>query len=320
MIYKRSNRIDIALDKTDIMLSLILLANSRTPYHELADKLGLSINAVHKRIKAMTEVGIIRAYTARINLAMFKALSIWIFGRSEVRPFDEVHLRLQNNDSTYWVAYSGGGHIYVGAYIQEIAQLEQYVTFVKKETQMVDPVVGILSPPPTFLLPFQNEKFYPLDYKIIRALQKDAKKPVLEVANELGVSTKVVQRHLKKLMEKNLVELSIEWYPDASNDIMSICHLQLTTSADKEKLSISLMEEFAPNLLFCISFSNLPDLLICFLWTNTMKELKGIRERLGKVEGVESTILNVLYTGFIFDTWRDKLVIEKSSQGKDRSN
>jgi len=47
---------------------------------------------------------------------------------------------------------------------------------------------------------------------------------------------------------------------------------------------------------------------------------KEIRERLGKVEGVESTISNVLYTGFIFDTWRDKLVLERGVRGKDRAS
>ncbi len=38
------------MDRTDISLSLFLMSNSRTPYHELAARLGLSINAVHKRI------------------------------------------------------------------------------------------------------------------------------------------------------------------------------------------------------------------------------------------------------------------------------
>ena len=182
---------------------------------------------------------------------------------------------------------------------------------------MADPVVGILSLGPAS---FREEKLRTLDYQIIRALQKDAKKPVSEVAVEVGISAKAVQRHLKRLMERNIVELSIDWYPDVSNDIISLCHLQLAPTADKVKMIAVLMEKYAPNLLFCVHFSNLPDQLVCFLWTNSMKELKEIRENLGKVEGVESSMLNVLYTGFIFDTWRDKLVLERSAGRKDRSS
>ena len=38
------------MDETDVVLSLLLLANSGTPHRRLADKLNLSVNAVRKRI------------------------------------------------------------------------------------------------------------------------------------------------------------------------------------------------------------------------------------------------------------------------------
>jgi hypothetical protein len=41
------------MDSTDIKLCLFLMSNSRTPYPELAGRLGLSINAVHRRISAV---------------------------------------------------------------------------------------------------------------------------------------------------------------------------------------------------------------------------------------------------------------------------
>jgi hypothetical protein len=39
-----------------------------------------------------------------------------------------------------------------------------------------------------------------------------------------------------------------------------------------------------------------------------MKELKEIQQRLEKEETVASIVSNILYTGYIFDTWRDELV------------
>lgn len=64
------------MDKTDISLCLFLMSNSRTPYHELAVRLGLSINAVHKRIGTLMDSGIIRAFTARPSLLSLGALSV----------------------------------------------------------------------------------------------------------------------------------------------------------------------------------------------------------------------------------------------------
>ena len=44
-----------------------------------------------------------------------------------------------------------------------------------------------------------------------------------------------------------------------------------------------------------------------------MKELKELRERIQNEEAIESIMPNVLYTGYMFDTWRDKLLLEKGA-------
>jgi DNA-binding Lrp family transcriptional regulator len=55
------------MDETDIAINLMLLTNSRTPYRVLAGRLKLSVNAIHKRIQAMIEAGIIRGFTAGLT-------------------------------------------------------------------------------------------------------------------------------------------------------------------------------------------------------------------------------------------------------------
>jgi hypothetical protein len=65
-----------------------------------------------------------------------------------------------------------------------------------------------------------------------------------------------------------------------------------------------------PNLLFYWSFSNLSNELMAVVWTNTMKELKEIQERLAKEGIFESIIPNILYVGYIFETWRDDILIK----------
>jgi hypothetical protein len=43
------------------------------------------------------------------------------------------------------------------------------------------------------------------------------------------------------------------------------------------------------------------------VWTNSMKELQKIRENLEKEAAILSIVPNILYTGYIFSTWRDKI-------------
>jgi len=301
------------LDKKDVILSQLLLMNSRLPYRDLADKLGLSVNAVHKRIQALIESGVIRVFTAKISLSALKAFGVLVFGRSQIQSIDEACQKLGNHDSTFWVGVGGGNHLYIGAYLPNISELEPYVDYVKKEAQMLDPTVGIIPPEtdlPSLVTP-RDTTLHPLDYQIIYALHKNSRRSISDVAEELGISAKTARRRLSRMIREGLIELSMKWYPDASNDIATLFHLRLKPSADKSKVGFMLVEKYAPNVLFFWRFSNLPDHLICIVWTSTMKELRDIRESFESEELIQSFVPSILYTGYIFDTWRDKLLLEK---------
>jgi len=298
------------MDEIDITLCRLLQLDSRTPYHELAGRLGLSINAVHKRIKELTDKGIIRAFRARPSLEASGAVTVWVYGRSEASDLDGVRARLQKNDSTYWLSISGGGFIYVGGYLDNISKLIEYSEFVRVQAGIAEPTIGIMPSMPR-RPPVENLK--PLDYEIIGRLNSDSRKALSEVAKEVGISSKTVRRRLDWMTEKRLIDLTIDWYPDESNDIIALCHIILLPDADRGKFSLSLTEHFGPHALFGIPFANLPNQTIAFLWTNSMKQMDDLKEKIRGLAEVKSAKLNVLQIGYMFDTWRDKEVSQSST-------
>jgi len=150
----------------------------------------------------------------------------------------------------------------------------------------------------------------PLDRQILNSLRKNSRKPVSEVAAEVKASAKTVHRRLEKMVEEGLIELTIDWYPDASNDIVSLCHIEIAQRSDRHLVLESLRKAFGANILFEIIFSNLPNLLVLFLWTNSMKQMEDLRENISKEASVKSVMLNVLQIGYMSDTWRDSLPAE----------
>ena len=249
-----------------------------------------------------------------------RAVPVMVFGQSEIRHLDDALKRLGALDCTYWVTVAGGNYLYVAAYLRSIAELESYVTSVREEAHIADPSVGILLGVPDLRWGpiFRDATLTSLDYQIIQSLGNNARKLVPDVAEELGVSAKTVRRRLRQMIQDGSIELSIKWYPDASNDIMTIFHLYLTPAADKGIVCPLLVKKYAPNVLFCMLFSNLPTLMLCFVWTNTMKELRDIHARLDHEEALDSVVPNVLYAGYIFDTWRDALVLERGTPTRTR--
>jgi DNA-binding Lrp family transcriptional regulator len=303
-----NNTVAMPVDKTDVILSLLLLANSRTPYRELADKLNLSANAVHKRIQSLVEMGVIRKFTTKISLAALQALVVILYGRSEAESVANLHEKLGTHGSIYWVTLGGGNYMIIGAYLRGMQEVELLVDYIKKEAILPNPGIGLMpSAPTTVLLSSSQKTLHTLDRQIIYALSNDSRKPISDVAEEVGVTAKTVRRRLAAMNRKGLVDFSIEWFPDTSNDIITTMQLRLKPDADKSAIS-GILKTYFPNILVSYQFINIPNELLCFVWTNTMKELKEIQQRLEKEETVKSIISNILYTGYIFNTWRDEIV------------
>jgi Lrp/AsnC family leucine-responsive transcriptional regulator len=222
------------MDKTDIALIQLLLPNSRLSYGEMAEKLGLSVNAVHKRIQLMVEAGVIRKFTAKVSLKWAKAIIVFISGISQMSYVHWLPDKLRTQGSIYWLAVGGGNYLYIGAYIKSLNELEPLVSYIKKEVAIPEPTVGILGssvlPPPVHP---SDVTLHELDRQIIHSLKDNSRKAISDVAEELGISAKTARRRLQRMIRNGLIELSLEWYPDVANDIMTLLQLHLKPEVDK---------------------------------------------------------------------------------------
>jgi Lrp/AsnC family leucine-responsive transcriptional regulator len=291
------------MDTTDMNLIMLLSANSRLPYAQLAENLHLSVNAVHKRIQLLLETGVIRKFTAKVSLNATNAIVVFISGVSLLPSIQDLPEKLKRQGSIYWLAIGGGKYLYIGAYLKTINDLTSLLDYIKTEAGIQEPTVGIIGAPPVT----QNkpeETLSDLDLRIIRSLKDDARKPIADVGEELNVSAKTVRRRLDRMIKQSLIELSVEWYPDKSNDIITLIDLHLKPDA---KLSVApvILQKYAPNILFFWTFANLPSTITYAVWTNNMNELQILREKLEKEDGVATIVPNILYIGYIFETWRD---------------
>jgi len=299
------------MDKTDMSLIMLLSVNSRLSYAELAEKLNLSVNAVHKRIQLLIETDVIRKFTAKISLLSLAATVTFVSGTSLLGSLQDLPAKLKSHGSIYWLAEGGGKFLFIGAYLKNLNEIVGLVEFLKKEAGLPEPTVRIMAADSGQFTPNPKPSdlaLYDLDYKIIRSLKDDSRKAVSDVANEVSVSAKTVRRRLMRMTKNNLIELGLEWYPDKSNDIITLLDLHLKPDADLGIVPYQILRKYAPNTLFYWSYINIPNDVTYTVWTNNMNELQSLRENLEKEPSVAYIVPNILYTGYIFNTWRDELV------------
>jgi DNA-binding Lrp family transcriptional regulator len=252
-----------------------------------------------------------KAFTAKVSLSALGAFPLLVYGRSEADSTYAIEDALGAHELVYWVAQAGGNYVYVGAYLRDIQELLGYLEFVKEAGRMPDPTVGIIHEDFSGKGRPLEELLQPLDWEIIHALSQNSRKAVSKVAEEVTYSSKTVRRRLNRLIDEKLIELSAEWFPSASNDIMTAIHIEAGPASPEEVLE-KLTQGYRPNHLFSWRLSNMPELLISLFWSPSMNDLKELVARLGGEEGFSSTTPTILYSGNIYETWRDDLVRKKA--------
>ncbi len=94
------------MDDVDKQIIKLLKEDARAGYGEIGTKVGLSEGAVRKRIKTLTDQGIIRRFTVKIAVAE-GAQAITLLATNPIQPTQEVSKKIQaipNVETTYEVS------------------------------------------------------------------------------------------------------------------------------------------------------------------------------------------------------------------------
>ena len=317
------------MDEIDFGICMMLVVNSRIPYRELAETFKMSVNSIHKRIKSMVDIGIIQNFNTKLSFRNFSnPINVIMFGSSKIENKAGLLQKLGDHESIYNVTQASDHLFYIHALIKNFQGLDPLVSFVRQKGEINDLEIGLVSTVPTPNAPqtskvnqvsYRDDIEEPsavtlskLDFLIINALKNNSRKPLFDIADEVGVSTKTVRRHLDRLIENTLVDFSIDWYPDKSAVIISIIILKMNPSAevDKTKLLGELRKDHGQTILFSWVFSNLPNSMLVCVWTHTMKELQEVEASLIS-KNFDSVNVTILVNGRMFPSWRDTYLEEK---------
>ncbi|KKK44585.1 MAG: DNA-binding transcriptional regulator AsnC [Candidatus Lokiarchaeum sp. GC14_75] len=317
------------MDEIDFGLCMSLVINSRVPYRELAETFNMSVNSIHKRIKSLVDLGVLQNFNTKLSFLNFpNIVNIIMFGNSKLENKDELLDKLGRHECIFNVTRASGNLYYIHALLKNFSGLDPLISFIRQEGEFDDLKIGLDSTPPSPNAPITSETDYnpksdsqlwqkehlysDLDFLIIDSLKNNSRKPVTDIADEIGTTPKTVRRHLNKVIEEKLLNFSIEWYPDKSAIIMSIVNLKLdpTLQVDKLKIMEEIRNDHGQTILFSWNLSNLPNLMLVCAWTHSMKELQNLEASLisKKFNSVNAT---VLFKGKMYPSWRDTYLEEK---------
>ncbi len=273
------------MDEVDVALSRMLMRNSRTSYSELGKELGLSPQMVHRRVQHLMDVEIIRGTYAALSFKAMKAMWVIVHGWSKANSMEEVAKDLRNDPHVAIMQVASGNYVYVHGNVTDAVGLAELVTSVQRSAKLSEPQVGIVQTPP-----LGNDGLSGMDLRIIKALANDTRRPVNEIAEELGTTAKTVRRRLDRLMKEELVQLSINWQPDTMGDMVSQIHLVLKEGVPNEKAAYLMIKKYAPGIIRSYTFSNVPGFILLTYCNRNAREMQDTCREL-EGEGVFTSVV-----------------------------
>jgi Lrp/AsnC family transcriptional regulator, regulator for asnA, asnC and gidA len=277
------------MDETDVALCRLLVYNGRLPYSALAKEVGISVQSAHRRVQELMAAGVIESFNVAFTTRGYRSIWVIVHGESSASNVDEVLVALKDEPYMDMAFLTGEKYLFLQGNVVDPAKLNRFVSRVSKIAQLVKPQIDMVHLP--MVMDMEGEPpIYPLDIRLVELLKNDARRPVTELAKELGMSPRTINRHIDRLVRERLVHFSFVWRPDRSGDIFALLRLTIKKEADREQVALSVVRKLASREILSYSFSNRPDVFTAMVWSSSIKDLLDLYFDLEK-EGVFQEVM-----------------------------
>jgi DNA-binding Lrp family transcriptional regulator len=287
------------MDETDVALCRLLVYNSRTPYSELAKALDTSVQNVHRRVQALITSGSLANFNAAFSVLAVKGIWLMVHGRSGAPSVNKVLEDLKKVPGMDMAMISTGKYMYLTGVVRDPNRIGEFVASVTRTAKLSSPEIGVVQFP--LPLPGNEPVVYPMDMKLVSALSKDSRRPVTELAEELGVAPRTVRRHIDRLNREMLVHFSLELYLNRTSDLFTALHLTVKKGQELEKAAMAMIKQLALREIITYNFGDRPEQFIVVFWSPTIGDLNETIADLEKSGMFEEVCPNLILDARYYD-------------------
>lgn len=304
------------MDQVDRRLLRALERNPRLTCRYLSSLLGISVTAVQNRISALERSGCIQGYHAWVSLEAMGGVRVIVHGQMKGALDGDMLEVLEEHGGTIVAMTGSKNHLYLWTNLRHISDLEDLLRIAQERCQVDRPEALIIGPGSAINISSETERkerpsldtLRDIDYRIIHSLNRDARKPISDVAEELGTSTKTVRKHLARLMEDDLVEFFVDQDPRQQDELFFYLFIRTSSMTSKNGIMERLKADRSSFIGHVLGFSNQPHLVIVEMITRSVAELRDKMTEVQAYEGVTSITWDLCIQRFHLRTWRDHML------------
>jgi DNA-binding Lrp family transcriptional regulator len=315
------------MDKLDRQMLLLLERNPRITYRQLAEQLHLSITSIQRRLSNLVSTNKIRGFRTFVNLEAMGGIRTIVFGQMIGKLEDDMISHIERQGSIHTMSCGSLNNLYLFAHLHRISDLDAIIEIAQNVCGISNPQVIIFGSGSVMATCPSNldsskigdaSALNAMDYKIISSLHYDARKPIADVANEVGLSPRTVRKRLSNMIASNLIEFRTISSIEGSDVLDFTVLVKLKTSESRPMMLRKIREDPLFHVSSSIVVSNAPDKLFLEVETESVNEIGQIVQDLRDRKEVESVSSDLLQKVYYFDTWRDWILKDGKHETKNK--
>jgi DNA-binding Lrp family transcriptional regulator len=294
----------------------MLDANCRSSYQEMASGLGLSANAVKKRVSKLIETGRIVGFRVLPSLAMMDAtlaLAIIYTDGSENREATVNHIGstpVFHHISTI-AGTEGGTYFAIGRYCG-LDQLSEVTKRIREIPEFKDIAIHNL-----LFSEGAKVELTKLHVRLLKHLRADPRMSIADIAQNVGITAKRTRRLLNDLTESGAFRFRIRWNMSTGKDTQFLVRIEYEESeVSGYDMHQWLLNDF-PSQFWEAYISSTEPIVFGNFVVPTLRDAEETAKHIRQSEHVNSATTYVCFSNTKFqrigDRWMEKLISESDS-------
>jgi DNA-binding Lrp family transcriptional regulator len=204
-------------------------AQFRRSYESIAKRVGVDEETVRSRVKGYHRSGFIRDWRTIVNPTVVNAgeVALWV----DVNPptsKDDVVEKIRLMPGVILIGHFYGTLLGIVLRYHDENAVNRQIELIRKVSE-ADTIVAAKVPFPR--CPISLEK---ADWGILRAIQREPRKPCVEIATELGLSSRTVKRRMQRMIEEAAIFGFPSLNPRAADGVV-MATLLVTYAAEQKR-------------------------------------------------------------------------------------
>ena len=275
------------MDSTDKLILLDLITYCRITYQEMAQKYGISANAIKKRVQKLINQGAIVDYFVELTSPMVNAENLMAMLTTD--GSEDAEALIGKIGAHPMVSYVGklAGGVYnaFGSYIGS-SGLAELGNFLRALPAVKSVELHTLYSAPH---PQKQNKLSTTQLMVLQYLVKDPRMAISEIAQKSGLTARHVRQVIHDLKDEGSITFTIHFNPNAAG-IIALIRIHFSPQETNLNEVISVLQTRFSDEFFVPIISATNPLLFAAFNLQKLNDLPAISKAIKELKGVEKVI------------------------------